>query len=342
MKEPDKMRMTRRGLLAAGAASSAAFFAPALVGPARAARRLTVASLLASDKPETRVWLRIGEIVEERLPGAFSFNVVENAALGGERQVAEGIRLGSIEGTLLTVSALSAWVPESQVFDLPFLFRDASHLRRVAAGEEGARLRRRLADEGFVAPAFIDYGARHLLAKEAITHPDGLDGLRMRVIQSPLHVELWKAYGAVPTAIPITETYNALATGVVDAMDLTKSAYAGFRLYEVVPVLVETGHIRASGVVCFSGQLWNSLSGAEKTVFEEAAREGAGYFDRLIEQDEKASVAAAVAAGGAIVQPRDRSAWEAGGRRVWQLMANTVGGMERIERIRADVKSGLP
>ncbi|MCV0397310.1 MAG: TRAP transporter substrate-binding protein [Rhizobiaceae bacterium] len=329
--------MTRRGMLAAGAASSAALFAPALVRPARAVRRLTVASLLAADKPETKIWLRIAEIVEERLPGAFAFNVVENAALGGEREVAEGVRLGSIQGTLFTVSALSAWVPESQIFDLPFLFRDASHLRHVAGGEVGMRLRQRFAGEGFVAPAFIDYGARHLLAKQPITRPHGLDGLRMRVIQSPLHVELWKAYGAVPTAIPITETYNALATGVVDVMDLTKSAYAGFRLYEVVPVLVETGHIRAAGIVCFSASFWDSLSDEEKTVFEDAAREGAAYFDQLIQEDEKASVDAAVSAGATMVQAQDRPAWERGGRIVWQHMADTVGGMERIERIKADL-----
>ncbi len=337
MKGTGYMQMTRRSLFATGAAFSAALFAPALVRPARAARRLTVASLLAADKPETKIWLRIGKIVEERLPGAFAFNVVENAALGGEREVAEGIRLGSIQGTLFTVSALSAWVPESQIFDLPFLFRDAAHLRHVADGEEGALLRQRFAEQGFVALAFIDYGARHLLAKEPITRPDGLNGLRMRVIQSPLHVELWKAYGAVPTAIPITETYNALATGVVGAMDLTKSAYAGFRLYEVVPVLVETGHIRASGIVCFSAPFWNTLSDEEKTVFKDAAREGAGYFDRLIEEDERASIDAAVSAGATVVQAEDRPAWEAGGRVVWQRMADTVGGMERIERINADL-----
>lgn len=331
------MRMTRRSLIAAGAVSSAALFGPALIRPARAARGLTVASLLAADKPETKIWLRVGEIVEARLPGAFSFNVVENAALGGEREVAEGMRLGSIQGTLFTVSALSAWVPESQIFDLPFLFRDAAHLRNVVDGEEGTRLRQRFAEQGFIAPAFINYGARHLLAKEPITRPDELNGLRIRVIQSPLHVELWKAYGAVPTAIPITETYNALATGVVDAMDLTKSAYAGFKLYEVVPVLIETGHIWASGVVCFSTSFWNSLSDGEKLVFEEAVREGASYFDRLIEEDEKTSLDAAISAGATVVQPEDRPAWEAGGRIVWQHLADTVGGLEKIDRISADM-----
>ena len=330
------MRITRRSLLAAGTASTAVLFAPALIRSARAARRLTLASLLAADKPETKIWLRMAELVEERMPGAFSFNVVENAALGGEREVAEGLRLGSIQGSLLTVSALSAWVPESQILDLPFLFQNADHLRHVVEGEEGTRLRASFADNGFIAPAFINYGARHLLAKQPLVRPEDLSGLRMRVIQSPLHVALWEAFGAVPAAIPITETYNALSTGVVGAMDLTKSAYAGFRLYEVVPVLVETSHIWASGVVCFSASFWNSLSSEERHVLEEAARASALHFNQLIEDDERASMDAAVSANAQVVQPENRSEWEAKGQAVWPLLADTVGGMERINRINND------
>src|SRR5690606_35083786 len=197
------------------------------------------------------------DLVEARLPGRFSFNIVGNAALGGEKEVAEMIRLGAVQASLSTVSALAGWVPEAQLLDLPFLFRDAAHLRAALAGDTGTRLRARLHDEHFVAPAFIDYGARHLLGREALTRPEALRGLTIRVIQSPLHTRLWSAFGATPVGIPIPETYNALQTGVADAMDLTKSAYAGFRLYEVVPHLTETGHIRAAGIVYFSAPFWN-------------------------------------------------------------------------------------
>ncbi|MBO0084310.1 hypothetical protein JRW42_15585, partial [Listeria monocytogenes] len=78
-------------------------FTPAIIGRARAATRLTVASLFGDDKPETKIWLRIRDIVEERLPGEFEFNIVRSGALGGEKEVAEGIRLGSIQASLSTV-----------------------------------------------------------------------------------------------------------------------------------------------------------------------------------------------------------------------------------------------
>ena len=84
-------------------------------------------------------------------------------------------------------------------------------------GPLGAELRALYAAQGFVVLGFINYGARHLLTKEPVTTPAGITGKRIRVIQSPLHTELWSGFGAYPTPIPIPETYNALKSGVVDA-----------------------------------------------------------------------------------------------------------------------------
>ena len=102
------LRLNRRAfnlsLLATGAAVLAA---PALTGWALAARPVLIASLLGQNKPETKVWLKIRDRVEGKLPGRFSFNIVPNAALGGEKDVNEGLRLGAIQGSLSTLSALS-------------------------------------------------------------------------------------------------------------------------------------------------------------------------------------------------------------------------------------------
>lgn len=318
------------------AAGLTALALPAVIRPARATPRvLTVASLLGDDKPETKIWLKVRDLVEARLPGRFDFRIVGNAALGGEKEVAEGIRLDSIQASLSTMSVLSAWVPETQLFDLPFVFRDRDHVRRATSGPIGDEFKRKLTDQGFVTLGFINYGARHLLAKEAVTTPEGVAGKRIRVIQSPLHVDLWKAYGALPTPIPITETYNALKTGVVDMMDLTKSAYAGFRLYEVVPYLIETAHIWATGAVYLSAGFWNSLADDEKTVFAAAIAEGAGYFDALMEADEVTSMEAAKAAGGRALAPESRDAWANGAEGVWTELAPKVGGIERIKALAA-------
>ena len=328
------MTLDRRRFLRTAAGLGLAM--PGLVRPASArTTTITVASLFGDDKPETKVWLRIRDLVEAKLPGRFRFNIVRNAALGGEKEVAEGARLGSVQASLSTVSSLSGWVPEVQILDLPFLFRDADHVRRTVEGDVGADLTQKLAAQNFVVGGYINYGARHLLAKEAITRPEQLRGRKIRVVQSPLHTKLWSAFGTVPVGIPITETYNALSTGVADAMDLTKSAYAGFKLYEVVPFLTETGHIWASGVVYYSLGFWNGLSDEEKAVFADASGQGATYFNALIVEDEAASVAQAREHGGQVLQPEAIEEWRAGAKGVWQDFAGIVGGPDRIAAVQA-------
>lgn len=321
------MQLDRRNFLATVAGSLAL---PAITGRASAATSLVVASLLGEDKPETLVWTFIRDRLEETLPGAFRFNIVPNAALGGEKAVIEGLRLGSVQASLATLSALSVWVPESQVFDLPFLFRDGDHMQASLDGSHGRALADRLAGERLIAPAFIRYGARHLLAREPLPHPEQMQGKRIRVIQSPLHAQLWESFGARPVALPITETYNALSTGLVDAMDLTLSAYAGFKLYEVVPHVTLTGHIHAAGALLFSGSFWAGLSAEQQQALADAARAGALHFNALMAEDERRSIAEAEAASAVLHQVTDRAAWEAPARAVWENFAAEVGGMERI------------
>ncbi|WP_332688678.1 TRAP transporter substrate-binding protein [Bosea sp. (in: a-proteobacteria)] len=324
------MSFTRRqiaaGLIAAPAILSAR---PGFA----ASRPVTIASLFGEDKPETKIWRKIAETLARTAPGRFDLRIVGNAALGGEKEVAEGIRLGSVQASLSTISALSGWVPDGQILDLPFLFRDRGHLKRVLDGPLGSELKGKYEAQGFVVLGFINYGARHLLAKEPITTPAGIKGKRIRVIQSPLHTELWSGFGAFPTPIPIPETYNALKTGVVDTMDLTKSAYVGFKLYEVVPWLIETGHIWATGVVYVSAAFWKGLSAEDKAALSAAAAEGAAYFDELIIADEEASMAKAKAEGGKVAQAEDRAGWEAGARKVWTSFAPKLGGIAKIEAI---------
>ena len=175
----------RRHFLKLSALGVATLAAPGLVRPAHArTRSLTVASLFADDKPETKIWVRISQLVEAKLPGRFRFNIVKSGALGGEKEVTENIRLGSVQASLSTVSSLSGWVPELQILDLPFLFRNSEHVRKVVMGETGEELKAKLAAQQFIAADFINYGARHLLAKEPVTRAEQLRGKKIRVIQT--------------------------------------------------------------------------------------------------------------------------------------------------------------
>lgn len=303
-------------------------------GAAEAApRTVTVTSQYGADKPQTLVWERFAERVEERLPGRFSFTIVTDGALGGEKEEAEGILLGSIDGSLSTVANLTTWVPQGAIFDMPFLFRGRAHIEAVTNGPIGDELKALYEDAGFTVLDFITYGARNVIAKEPIDEPSDVEGLTMRVLQSQIHVDLWDFLGANPTAIPITEAYTALETGVVDFMDMTKSGFHALKLYEVAPHLTETEHIWALGVLYFGNRFWDSLSAEERRVFAEVAVEAADHFDTLAAAEQARALEATLADGAEVV-PTDPAVWREAMGGFWRTYADEVGGMERIRTIR--------
>ena len=294
----------------------------------------TISVIYGPEKPQALIWKRFSEIVDRELPGEFAFNIVTDGALGGEKETTEGIRLGSIHGALSTVANLTTWVPEGALFDMPFMFRDQAHIDAVMAGDTGSQFKSLYADQGFKVFGFITYGARHVIAKEPIKTPGDVDGKKMRVLQSPLHIDLWNSLGANPTPVPITEAYNALQTGVVDYMDMTMSGYQALKLFEVVPYFSKTSHIYALGVMYMSKPYWDSLTDKQKQVFESAAAEAIPYFNGLAAAEQEASLAKAVENGATVVDV-DGSVWQKAMEPFWESYAPKVGGMDKIKAVTA-------
>ncbi len=278
------------------------------VQPALAAERITVTSQYGPGKPQTLYWEHFAQELEAARPGAFEVTIVTGGAMGGEKEEAEAIRLGSITGSLSTIANLTTWVPLGAVLDLPFLFEDMGHIERTLAGPLGDTLKAAYREEGFVVPAFIVFGARHILSKKPITVPSDIKGLTMRSLQSDLHIALWRSLGANPTALPITEAYGALANGVVSAMDMTKSGFEALKLYEVAPILSETAHIWAIGVVYFNADFWDGLDEADRHAFEAAARSSAAYFNEIAAAEQAEALARTIEKG-AKLQEVDQGPW---------------------------------
>lgn len=319
----------RRSFIAAAVAAAAL----AGAGPAAAQKTMTVSTVLGPDSPQARVWERFQQVLDERLgAGAVRINVLTGGVMGGEREEAEAIRLGSLQGSVSTLANLGAWVPEGQIFDMPFMFRDQAHIDAVMKGPVGDDMKQRYLRNGFRVLGFINFGARQLLAKREVRTPDQMRGVRMRVIQSPLHIELWRSLGANPTAVPITEAYNALQTGVVDMMDFTESGYAQAKLYEVVPYLIQTEHIWALGVMYFSETFWGTLSQREREAMQAAADASTAHFNELVRADHERGLAEARARGATIVRP-DPGPWRQAMAPFWEAFGPRVGGVDRVRAI---------
>lgn len=328
------MTLTGRKMALRALTASAAAAAMVVIGTldAEAQRRMTVTSLYAEDKPQTQVWVRFNELLEERLPGEFAMRIVTDGAMGGEKDEAEGILLGSINCSLSTIANLTTWVPEGAIFDMPFLFRDQDHIDAVMSGPIGQEMKDLYRAQGFTVFDFITYGARQVLTKSPVTEPGQVRGKTKRVLPAQLHIDLWNSLGANPTAVPITEAYSALETGVVDMMDMTMSGYHALRLFEVAPYISVTNHIYALGVIYCGNNFFDSLTAEQQEVFREIAPLAAAHFNELAEAEQMASLELTVQ-GGATVVEVDVAPWQEAMAPFWEAYADRVGGLDRIMAI---------
>lgn len=301
-------------------------------GQAIAQRTVIISVLHGPERPQAQFWKHFADIVEKKLPGEYDFRIVANGALGGERETAEGVLLGSIQGGLSTLGNMSHWLPKAQVFEMPYLFKGREQIKAVTHSEIGQSILDGLVSKGFRALGYINYGERDLVSTRPIKTPEDVRGLKMRVIQSPLHVSLWRFLGASPTPIPVTETYSALQTGVVDMMDFTKLGYYDFHLYEVAPYFTETGHIWSLGVVYFSENFWQSLPEAHREVFRAAAKAVIPIFNHKTQEEQVQALAHAKKEGAKIIKP-DREVWKKAVLPFWQAYAKNVGGIDFVNSI---------
>jgi tripartite ATP-independent transporter DctP family solute receptor len=270
--------------------------------------------------------------VSQRTNGEVEVQIFANAQLGGERDVAEGMQLGTVQGSPITLAVLSNWVPEGQVFDLPFVFRDETHAANVYMGPIGDALAEKHTSKGFRVLGFWLNGSRHPMGRFPINAPTDVKGKKMRVIQSPLHVGLWQTLGAIPTPMAAPEIYNALQTGVIDFFDNSKGSYWSFKFFEVAPYFTDLGHIYAIGAFTLSEKFWQQLPADHQKVVRETAREVIPYQDDLLLKAEIESMKNAVERGTIVTTP-DKKPWQDAMEPVWAEWAPKVGGMDAIRAI---------
>jgi TRAP-type C4-dicarboxylate transport system substrate-binding protein len=200
------------------------------------------------------------------------------------------------------------------------------------AGPIGERFRGLYAAQGFQVLGYIVYGPRNLVSRVPVERPEDLRGRPMRVIQSPLHIQLWRALGANPTPIPITEAYGALETGVVSLMDMTADGFEALRLYEVAPYYVETNHIWSVGAVIVAARFWSRLDRDQQRAFAAAATDATAFFNALQARFQSEALARAVTRGARVVHP-DAVLWQTTTRRRLDEETNRLGGMSRIDAL---------
>ncbi|SHN12805.1 TRAP transporter substrate-binding protein [Roseibium suaedae] len=273
--------------------------------------------------------------VAEATNGSVEIKLFANGLLGGETESAEGMRLGSVEMGIITSSVFASWIPEVQVLDLPFLFRNDEHV--VASN---ALLTDRLKDkfeaQGFHLLGFSINGARQPMSTFPIEKPEDVKGKKMRVLQSPIHIALWNQMGANPVAIPAAEVYNSMQTGVVDYFDNTATNYLTFKFYEVAPHYTDLRHIYAIGAWVVSKTWWDNLPAESQEAISAAAIEAQRDLPPMQAKVDAQSLAEAVKNGATIHEVADKEAWRSLMRPVWdEFIPKIPDAQQTIEAIEA-------
>ena len=230
--------------------------------------------------------------VEKGTQGRYKCQQFPNAALGGEREMIEAVQLGTQDLANVSTGALGNFVPEVKIVDIPFLFRDYAHARKVMDGEFGQDLLKKMTAKGIVGLAWTENGFRHMTnSKRAINQATDAAGLKMRTMENKVHMEGYKTFGILPTPMAWPEVFTALQQGTVDGQENPIPVILSAKLSQVQKHLSLTNHVYSPAVLIVSPSIWNKLNDADKKVFSEAAKKGAAAQRKKVNDDEANGIA---------------------------------------------------
>ncbi|SNX69571.1 tripartite ATP-independent transporter DctP family solute receptor [Cereibacter ovatus] len=252
------------------------------------------------------------EAVEAATGGAYAFRSFPSSGLGGEREVIEGLQLGTVEATIVSSGTLANFVPETGVFDIPFLFRDFDHARSVLDGPIGQEILAKFEDAGLVALAWGEQGFRHITNnRTAIAAPADLKGLKIRTMENPVHITAFQTLGAAPTPMAWPEVIGALEQGTIDGQENPLSVITSAHLSEVQTHLTLSGHVYSPAVLLVSKPFWDGLSPEDQDAFRKGAVAGAKAMRAFVDDVEQSGVDTLKAEGMQIgtLTPEQRAAF---------------------------------
>jgi tripartite ATP-independent transporter DctP family solute receptor len=237
---------------------------------ASAVRRLKLAHIIAEGTPIDLAGKRLAELVRARTEGEVDITVCPAAQLGDERANIHGVQFGVIDMCFASVGATSAFAPEFQVLDLPYLFPSAMAAYTYLDGAKGQELLGLLDRNRVHGVGFLENGARSFTSCRPLRRPEDLRGQKIRVMESPVYIAIVRALGATPVPIPYPELPRALQQRVVDGQENPPVNVYSARMFLWQPYMVTDRHAYHAFVFAVNGEVWSGLSREVKGVIEAA------------------------------------------------------------------------
>ncbi len=240
---------------------------------------------------EDNIWhkaaVKFGEELSALTNGRIEVKVFPNESLGKEMDLINGMQLGTADMTI-TGESLQNWAPKAALLAVPYAYKSLDHMDAVAGGEIGEQIKAQIIEKARVRPiAYFARGPRNLTSNRPIKTPADLDGLKMRVPNVPLFVDVWKALGAKPTPMAFSEVFTSLQNGTIGAQENPLALIKSASFFEVQKYVNKTEHVRSWIYLALSELTWQKLSDADKKNVMEAAKRAQKYERELFLADEK-------------------------------------------------------
>ena len=267
-------------------------------------RYLKLAHGLNTDHPVHHGMVYMAEVLLEKSKGKLGIEIYPSQQLGTERQCLELLQIGSLSMTKVSAAVMENFSPKMKVFSLPYIFRGREHGYRVLDGAIGQKLLVGGEDYWLRGLTYFDAGQRSFYTKDRpIEKPDDLTGMKIRVMESPVAMNLMRSLGAAPTPISWGELYTALQQGVVDGAENNPPSFFTSRHYEVCKFYTLNEHTSVPDILVIGTAAWDGLTPEEQQWVQEAAYEATTYQRTLWQQAEQAALDSVVAAGVEIIRP---------------------------------------
>ena len=279
--------------------------------------------------------LEFATYVEHNCGGRLRVELYPAGETGGELEMCQDVAAGTLDMTFTSSAVFTAIAPELSIFDIPFLFRNLAHARAVMDGEIGKAALARLEPKGLIGLAWGENGLRHLTTFDRpVRRPEDLKNLKLRVPQSEVMVESFKAIGADVHSLPFPDLYAALSSGSFQAQENPIATIVATNFDRVQHYLCLTGHVYSPAAFLISKQIFERISAEDRLALRAAGVAGSKASRVYLDRAEKSGLEELRHRGMKVVEDIDRPAFVAS-------LAGLEGqfqkqfGKDKIDAIRA-------
>ncbi|MCJ8204119.1 TRAP transporter substrate-binding protein [Pseudomonas sp. RGM2987] len=271
----------------------------AFLAQAAHALELKIADIHPAGYPTVVAEESMGKTLTKETNGELTFKYFPGGVLGSEKEVIEQMQVGAIQMSRVSLGIVGPVVPDVNVFNMPFIFRDHAHMRAVIDGDVGDAILDRITNSefGLVALAWMDGGTRNIYTKKPVRKLEDLKGMKVRVQGNPMFIEMMNAMGANGIAMDTGEIFSALQTGVIDGAENNPPTLLEHNHYQNAKYYSLTGHLILPEPIVMSKITWEKLTPDQQAMVRKAAKAAQAEERVLWDQKSAASEEKLKAAG---------------------------------------------